>query len=215
MRFAALHDNRWRMPKISLSLALILTGCVSVKMASKDDDARAKKFAPPPGKANVYVVRPSQVTLSALLFSVTIDGAPLGRTKVGTYLHSELPPGIYTLSTQSETKSTVKLVAEAGKNYFYLQDVGFGAISARSELLPMSEPEGRAGVLDTELADSTPPPPQAAELATPPTPPPATPAQMPGCGKDTDCKGDRICVSGACVEPPAKPVNGSALPPAQ
>lgn len=191
----------------ALALVLLLTACVSVKMASKDDDLRAKKFAPPPGKANVYILRPSQVTLSALLFSVTIDGAPLGRTKVGTYLHAELAPAIYTLGTQSETKSSVKLVAEAGKNYFYLQDVGFGAISARSELLPMSEPEGRAGVLEAELADSTPPP--VAGTSMPPDPPPVVPA-LPGCGKDTDCKGNRICVNGACAEPA-----GSALPPAQ
>src|SRR5689334_15462467 len=24
---------------------------------------------------------------------------------------------------------------------------------------------------------------------------------MPGCGKDTDCKGNRLCVNGVCVEP--------------
>lgn len=34
-------------------------------------------------------------------------------------------------------------------------------------------------------------------------PPPAT---LPtGCGKDVDCKGARICVAHACVDPPAKP----------
>lgn len=180
-------------------LLLVLAACVSVKMASREDDAKAKKFAPSPGKANLYVVRPSQFTLSALLFSVTIDGNPLGRTKVGTYLHAELAPGIYTLATQSETKSSLKLVAEAGKNYFYLQEVSFGAISARSELWPMSEPEGRTGVLETELADSTPPPPGGEGLSVPPAPP----AAAPGCGKDTDCKGTRICVGGACVEPAA------------
>jgi outer membrane protein assembly factor BamB len=27
----------------------------------------------------------------------------------------------------------------------------------------------------------------------------------PGCGKDTDCKGTRVCVAGACVEPQARP----------
>lgn len=31
-------------------------------------------------------------------------------------------------------------------------------------------------------------------------PPPDVAA--PGCGKDTDCKGDRLCVNGACVDPP-------------
>jgi hypothetical protein len=27
-----------------------------------------------------------------------------------------------------------------------------------------------------------------------------------GCSKDTDCKGDRICVEAACVDPPPRPV---------
>jgi hypothetical protein len=37
--------------------------------------------------------------------------------------------------------------------------------------------------------------PQAAASATP---------CLTGCGKDTDCKGDRICVNGACQDPPSR-----------
>ena len=34
----------------------------------------------------------------------------------------------------------------------------------------------------------------------------ATPASpcLTGCGKDTDCKGDRICVKGSCQDPPPR-----------
>jgi uncharacterized protein len=42
------------------------------------------------------------------------------------------------------------------------------------------------------------PPPPATAPAPPPPPPPPAPA---GCGKDTDCKGDRVCVKGECVAP--------------
>jgi hypothetical protein len=38
--------------------------------------------------------------------------------------------------------------------------------------------------------------------ASAPAPAPASPAGS-GCTKDTDCKGDRICVQGACTDPPA------------
>lgn len=34
----------------------------------------------------------------------------------------------------------------------------------------------------------------------------------PGCGKDTDCKGSRICVAGACAEPVAKSTPTTAMP---
>jgi hypothetical protein len=41
-------------------------------------------------------------------------------------------------------------------------------------------------------------------VAEPPVPvAPAAPC-LAGCGKDTDCKGDRICVKGECVDPPAR-----------
>ncbi len=37
---------------------------------------------------------------------------------------------------------------------------------------------------------------------------------MPGCGKDTDCKGPRVCVAGACVDPspPSAAVAAAPLP---
>lgn len=35
--------------------------------------------------------------------------------------------------------------------------------------------------------------------------PPATTASPSGCDKDTDCKGDRICVERQCVSPPTSP----------
>lgn len=41
------------------------------------------------------------------------------------------------------------------------------------------------------------------EAVRPAAPLPATPC-LAGCGKDTDCKGARICVKGECVDPPEK-----------
>jgi outer membrane protein assembly factor BamB len=47
-----------------------------------------------------------------------------------------------------------------------------------------------------------------------PPPSDAAPAHLPGCGKDTDCKGTRICQQGACVEPPAPRAIDAAPAPA-
>jgi hypothetical protein len=51
--------------------------------------------------------------------------------------------------------------------------------------------------------------------ATPPVPvqtaPPVTPPVTAGCTKDTDCKGDRVCVAGACQSP--SPAPGSVAVP--
>jgi hypothetical protein len=35
-----------------------------------------------------------------------------------------------------------------------------------------------------------------------------------GCGKDTDCKGDRLCESGRCVSPPSPAAIVADVPPA-
>ena len=46
------------------------------------------------------------------------------------------------------------------------------------------------------------PPPAALQApATPPAEPGIEPPAAPGCSKDADCKGDRICEAGACVDP--------------
>ena len=39
--------------------------------------------------------------------------------------------------------------------------------------------------------------------AGPGTPPSQPPAAASGCSFDTQCKGDRVCVQGACVDPPS------------
>ena len=47
----------------------------------------------------------------------------------------------------------------------------------------------------------------ACTTASAPSAPAAAPAAasgFAGCGKDTDCKGDRICERGTCVNPPSK-----------
>jgi hypothetical protein len=119
------------------------------------------------------------------LLSVSIDETPLGRIRTGTYLYAALEPAQYTLTSQSERARPVALVVEAGKNYFFLQEFGMGWLEARSQLIPMDEATGRAGVLATELASSQPPP---------------RPRPRVGCSKDTDCKGDRVCTAGACVD---------------
>lgn len=55
----------------------------------------------------------------------------------------------------------------------------------------------RRGDGDATKAVQPPPPVMPSEYAAPPT----TPAAPSGCSKDTDCKGDRICIAGQCQDP--------------
>jgi hypothetical protein len=44
-----------------------------------------------------------------------------------------------------------------------------------------------------------------AALSAVPASSPPPPPTIPGCTKDTDCKGDRICVDAACMSPSSEP----------
>jgi hypothetical protein len=84
---------------------------------------------------------------------------------------------------------------------------------ARCERLVREESPGATPSAASGVAASAAPPREAAS-ATPAAPAPAaaspeasaTPATpcLTGCGKDTDCKGDRICVKGACQDPASR-----------
>jgi hypothetical protein len=67
---------------------------------------------------------------------------------------------------------------------------------------PPSPSSGVAAAAAPEPAPAAPAPPPAAQVA-PAVEAPATPC-LTGCGKDTDCKGDRVCVNGACQDPPSR-----------
>jgi len=174
-------------------LVVLLSGCAAtVQEATPAADSAAKQFVAAPGRANLYIFRPDQFTLSAQAFDVTINGNAFGTTGPGSFLFAELAaPASYTIESQSETPAPVVLNAEPGKNYFFRQDVAFGTNAGRSTLLPVDEQTGRAEVSETELL-----------LTHPVTPSAAVPA---GCTKDTDCKGDRVCNAGSCVEPHQRP----------
>ena len=75
--------------------------------------------------------------------------------------------------------------------------------AAPAPVAPASPPA--APVLVAPVVKAPPPPAAPAPAAAQPegSATPATPC-LTGCGKDTDCKGDRICVNGACQDPPSR-----------
>ena len=70
---------------------------------------------------------------------------------------------------------------------------------------PTPPPASATPVLVAPAVKASPPPAAPAPVATSPETS-ATPPNpcLAGCGKDTDCKGDRICVNGACQDPPSR-----------
>ena len=162
-----------------VSLSVLASACASVPLAPPEADAQAKQFqAPPPGHANLYVFRDESFG-GAVRMSVNLDGAALGDTAAKTYLYTPIPAGTHTVVSKSENDSTAIIEARAGESYFVWQEVKMGLWSARSALQQVAEDRGRAGVLECKMGMTNPPA---------------------GCSKDTDCKGNRVCEAGACVE---------------
>ena len=125
----------------------IMASCASVPIAPKHMDTDAKKFSPPPSKANVYVMRSSSYG-GAIAFQSTVDGVRLGGVVPKRYLMKSVDPGVHTLEVFSnENADMAQFHAVAGQNYFYDVNAKMGWVSARTKLKRLDENDGKAKVL--------------------------------------------------------------------
>lgn len=134
--------------------ALMLTGCASVNMASKEDSAKAKEFnAPAPGKAGLYVYRNSSVG-TALVRNIWVDGECLGGSAPNTFFYKQLDGGKkYKLETQSEfSPNAIEVFLENGKNYFIRQFIKLGVFVGGADFEQLPEEQAKADVAKLELA---------------------------------------------------------------
>lgn len=64
---------------VAVALLLLASGCASVPMASKEDDAAAKSFRAPSDKGRIYVYRNESMG-GAVKIPITLDGKLKGST---------------------------------------------------------------------------------------------------------------------------------------
>jgi hypothetical protein len=133
-----------------LVAAMGMTGCASVPMAARSDDAAAKQFAPVADKATVYIYR-DEIMGSAIKMPLLVDGISIGDTGPKTYLEVALPPGTHSVTSKTEKDVTISLDVQAGKTYFIWQEVKMGMWVARSQLHIVDEAKGKKGVLDCSM----------------------------------------------------------------
>ncbi|WP_159876833.1 DUF2846 domain-containing protein [Aquitalea denitrificans] len=140
----------------ALVTALLLTGCASVDMASKEDSAKAKAFATPTaGNAGLYIYRNSLVG-KALKKDIFVDGQCVGESGPDVFFRTEVAGGkVHKLDTESEfSANSIDLMTEAGKNYFVRQYIKVGVFVGGAGLEQMTEEEGKADVLKLDMAKS-------------------------------------------------------------
>lgn len=90
--------------------------------------AEALRFSPPPGMANLYIIRREAYLGAAFNIGISLDGRQIGNLQTGSFLLKPISPGNHILSsfTQGET-ATKTFQASAGQNiYFDIKgDMGF------------------------------------------------------------------------------------------
>jgi len=146
-----------KLPLLGISaLLVILSGCTSVPMASKELDSAAKAFPPPPSdKSGIYVFRNSFVG-QALKKRVSIDGRKIGDTANKVFFYKTIAPGTHTIATESEFgDNLISFQSQPGKNYFARQYITMGVFVGGSNLEMVNEEEGKKEVLQCDLAQST------------------------------------------------------------
>lgn len=139
---------------LTTTLAIVMTGCASVNMATKEQSTKAKEFLPPSaGNAGLYVYRDSFVG-KALKKDVWIDGKCIGETAPDVFFFNEVEGGKqHRIETESEfSANALTLMVEAGKNYFVRQFIKIGVFVGGAGLEVISEEQGKAAVSKLEMA---------------------------------------------------------------
>jgi len=123
----------------------VLAGCSGDSAAPPLDSKAARRLAVPPGKALVYLYRP---TLFGAGFKsdVSVNDQPVGVSTVKSFFLIEAPPGRVYLEASGEDTARLLLNVEAGQRYFVHQEVSVGLLKPRTTLTQVSEVQGQEGV---------------------------------------------------------------------
>jgi len=139
---------------LALAAALLISGCASVNMASKEESSRAKEFKQPgPGHAGVYIYRNSSFG-SALKKNLWIDGKCLGESAPHVFFYTEVEGGrTHKVQTASEfSPNDLELMFEPGRIYFIRQYIKMGVFIGGAGLEQVPEAQGREDIRNLEMA---------------------------------------------------------------
>lgn len=136
------------------ALAVVLTGCASVSMESKEASEAAKKFPPPPaGQAGVYVYRSGSFG-AALKKDIWINGECVGESAPNVFFYKQVKAGTeLKISTESEfSPNDLVITVKEGLNHFVRQFIKMGLFVGGAGLELVSQEQGQKDVAELELA---------------------------------------------------------------
>jgi hypothetical protein len=120
-----------------------MTGCLSGPFAPAEMDKAAKAFAPPEGKANIYVVR--DAAWPGYRCEVLMDNLVEGWIGADSFSLVSVVPGQHvTTCTIFDHTARADFVAQAGRNYFFEVIASPGWNTPMVELRALSEETGKS-----------------------------------------------------------------------
>lgn len=132
-----------------VAVVLLFQGCATVPSA---DQMKAEVVGyqlprqPDPGKALVYIVRPSPIG-GLIRFNVFVDSqadeAEVGYTRGGQYIYFGVDPGSRKISSKAENWAEWTVKANAGDIIYLQQEPAFGILIARNNIFPIEETQGK------------------------------------------------------------------------
>ena len=134
----------------TLACAVIaVTGCASLP-SPETMKAETASFQlpqlPDPGRAMVYVVRPSSLG-SMIRFNVFVDdqepASEVGYTRGNQYIQFGLAPGEHKIYSKAENWAETSVSVTAGDVVFIEQEPSMGFIMARNNLVKLDELQGK------------------------------------------------------------------------
>jgi Protein of unknown function (DUF2846) len=130
-----------------------LKACGTKKVNYKASTDKKEHPTPdaPTDKALIYVLRPTIFGMK-INSKLAADGDWKGVNRGKTYFFFTVDPGERYFCSESENQDYLKLNVEAGKTYYLQQKVELGVWKARTNLVVMTEEEGKKKLKDVNLS---------------------------------------------------------------
>lgn len=125
-------------------LVALATACASVTLPPASDRLarQARSLIPPPGKANVYVIRGPGHLADQALWTVDLDFRGFGALGAESFLYGWVSPGDHVLAVlhDGQVYGRVRFTAAETRNYFFTVEPGLLSLAIER----VDEPSGRA-----------------------------------------------------------------------
>jgi hypothetical protein len=144
-----MHAKKTVATALLLAALALTTGCASLpspEVMKAETAGYQLPKTPEPGKAIVYVVRPSGLG-GLIRFNVFVDdqeaASEVGYTRSSQYIYFSLKPGEHKIYSKAENWAEALVKAEAGDIIYIQQEPSMGVIMARNNIFKLEDYQGK------------------------------------------------------------------------